>query len=238
MSTIYLIPNLLGDADFKTSLPEGVVDVVRSLKNFIVEDEKNARKFLKLCGVMPPYDDIAFYVLDKHTSSSERSEILKEITDKESGIISEAGCPAIADPGADIIAMAHQRNFTVRPLVGPSSILMALIASGFNGQAFNFHGYLPVTQLERVKRVKELEADSAKTGYTQIFIETPFRNESMFSDILANCKPTTLLSVACDITLPTEEIKSANIKEWQKIAAPALRGRPSVFSLLVIKGNY
>jgi len=236
-STIYLIPNLLGDADIKSSLPDGVVDVVRTLKHFIVEDEKSARKFLKLCGVMPPFEGISFYVLDKHTSSADRSEILKAITGHESGILSEAGCPGIADPGADIIAMAHQRSFTVRPLVGPSSILLALIASGFNGQAFSFHGYLPANAIERIRKIKELEAESAKTGYTQIFIETPFRNDFLFQDILAQCKPLTLFSVACDITLPTEEIVSANIKEWQKRKVPELRGRPTVFSLLVTSGS-
>jgi 16S rRNA (cytidine1402-2'-O)-methyltransferase len=172
-------------------------------------------------------------VLDKHTTSADRSHILQEIAGHDSGILSEAGCPAIADPGADIIGMAYQKNFTIKPLVGPSSILLALIASGFNGQAFTFHGYLPVTQLERIKRIKELEAESAENGYTQVFIETPFRNESLFSDILGQCKPTTLLSVATDITLATEEIRSANIKEWQKSPPPALRGRPTVFSLWV-----
>jgi 16S rRNA (cytidine1402-2'-O)-methyltransferase len=230
-STIYLVPNLLGEAALKDSIPDGVVTVVQRLKHFIVEDEKNARKFLKMCGVMPPFEGISFYVLDKHTTSASRGEILKEITGQESGILSEAGCPAIADPGADILGMAHRSNFKVVPLVGPSSILLGLIASGFNGQAFSFHGYLPVQPLERTKRIKELENEAAKTGYTQIFIETPFRNEALYQDILKSCKPNTLLSIACDLTLATEEIKSASIKDWQKNPAPQLRGRPAVFLL-------
>ena len=233
-STIYLIPNLLGEGDLNDSLPSGVVDIVRRLKHFIVEDEKNARKFLKLCGVLPPFEGIHFYVLDKHTRSTEKSGIIESITGFESGILSEAGCPGIADPGADIIGMAHRKKFIVKPLVGPSSILLALIASGFNGQAFSFHGYLPVNGNERIRKIRELEAESAKTGYTQIFIETPFRNEAVVKDILESCKPNTLLSIAVEITLPTEEIKSAPIKDWQSKPLPALKGRPAVYCLWVV----
>jgi 16S rRNA (cytidine1402-2'-O)-methyltransferase len=232
---IYLVPNLLGETNIDTSLPQGVIDVVKKLKHFIVEDEKSARKFLKLCGVLPPYDSITFHVLNKHTNSAQKDEILKQVSGVESGILSEAGCPAIADPGADIIGPAHQKNFTIRPLVGPSSVLLGLMASGFNGQAFTFHGYLPVNSGERVAKLKELETIAAKTGYTQIFIETPFRNEALFSDILKTCKPLTFLSVSLDLTLETEEIKSANIADWNQATPPSLKGRPAVFSLWTMK---
>ncbi len=231
LSTIYLIPNLLGDTDLATSLPQGVVEIVRKLKHFIVEDEKNARKFLKLCEVLPPFEGISFYVLDKHTTNNEKSEILEAIAGSESGILSEAGCPGIADPGADIVGQAHRKGFIVKPLVGPSSILLALIASGFNGQQFSFHGYLPVNSGERIKRIREIEADSYRTGYTQIFIETPFRNEAVLGDILTSCKPNTLLSIAAEITTPAEFIRSASIKDWQSKPMPELRGKPAVFQI-------
>jgi len=231
--TIYLIPNLLGETYLASSIPQGVVEVVQKLKHLIVEDEKNARRFLKLCNVLPPFEGIVFHVLDKHTTNVEKSLILETIKGTECGILSEAGCPGIADPGAEIVGQAHRKGFIIKPLVGPSSILLGLIASGFNGQAFSFHGYLPVNPGDRVKRLKELEADTIKTGYTQIFIETPFRNESLYKDILASCKPTTLLSVAMDITLPSEFIRSASIKDWQSKPMPELRGHPAVFSLWV-----
>jgi 16S rRNA (cytidine1402-2'-O)-methyltransferase len=223
----------LGEADLNSSLPQGVIEIVKKLKHFIVEDEKSARKFLKLCGVMPPYDALSFYVLNKHTSRTEKDEILAQISGKESGILSEAGCPAIADPGADIIGPAHQKNFIIKPLVGPSSILMALIASGFNGQAFTFHGYLPVNSGERISMLKEIETIASRTGYTQIFIETPFRNETVLQDILKSCKPETFLSVSSDLTLSAEDVKSATIKDWQKSTLPNLKGRPSVFCIWV-----
>lgn len=233
-TTIYLLPNLLGESNLTDALPQGVIDIVRRLKHFIVEDEKSARKFLKLCGVLPPFEGISFYVLDKHTRSVEKTEIMTAITGQESGILSEAGCPGIADPGADIIGLAHRKGFVVKPLVGPSSILMGLIASGFNGQAFSFHGYLPVNGIERIRKIREIEADAIKNGYTQIFIETPFRNEAVLKDILETCKPNTLLSIAIEISLPTEEIRSATIKDWQAKPLPALRGRPAVFSIWTV----
>jgi len=232
--TIYLIPNLLGDTALDTSLPTYVVDTVRRLKHFIVEDEKSARKFLMLCGVRPPFEGISFYLLNKHTTHKDKSEILRAVTNEDSGILSEAGCPGIADPGADIVGLAHQKGFTVKPLVGPSSILLALIASGFNGQAFSFHGYIPVNAHERVQRIKELEAEAIKTGYTQIFIETPFRNEHILRDIVATCKPTTLLCMAMDLTLPTEDVRSANIKDWGAKPLPECKGRPAVFLIWTV----
>jgi len=180
---------------------------------------------------MPPFEGITFHVLNKHTTSIEKSHILDAIKGVECGILSEAGCPGIADPGAEIVGQAHRKGFIIKPLVGPSSILLGLIASGFNGQAFSFHGYLPVNPGERVKKLKELESETIKSGYTQIFIETPFRNEALVKDILATCKPATLLSIAIDITLPAEFIRSASIKDWQSKALPELKGRPAVFSI-------
>lgn len=228
--TLFLIPNLLGDAPLHTSLPADVIGLVQRLQHFVVEDEKSARKFLKLCGVLPPYDHIRMYVLDKHTSYDERMSILSQLQDKEAGILSDAGCPAVADPGADLVRQAHEKNITIRPMVGPSSILMALMSSGFNGQAFSFHGYLPVTSLERIQKIRELENIAMSTGYTQLFIETPFRNEALLQDILKTGKDNTYLSLAIDITLPTEEIHTYSIANWRKKELN-LRNRPAVFSL-------
>jgi 16S rRNA (cytidine1402-2'-O)-methyltransferase len=228
--TLFLIPNLLGDASLQASLPAEVIGLVQRLQHFVVEDEKSARKFLKLCGVMPPYDHIRMYVLDKHTSYDERMSILSQLQDKEAGILSDAGCPAVADPGADLVRQAHEKNITIRPLVGPSSILLGLMASGFNGQAFSFHGYLPVTSLERIQKLRELENVAMQTSYTQIFIETPFRNEALLQDIIKTGKDNTYLSVAADITLPSEEIHTYTIANWRKKTVN-LRNRPAVFLL-------
>ena len=230
--TLYLIPNLLGEAPMEASLPAQVPALVRTLNHFLVEDAKSARKFLKLCGSLPPYDHIVFHTLDKHTSFQERIAILKELGDNDAGILSDAGCPAVADPGADIIVMAAEGGWKIKPLVGPSSILLAIMASGFNGQAFSFHGYLPVPPPERTGKIRQLETDSANNGYSQIFIETPYRNDALFQDIINTCKAETLLSIACDLTLDTEEVATYAIQKW-KNKVPNLRSRPTVFSIWV-----
>jgi 16S rRNA (cytidine1402-2'-O)-methyltransferase len=229
---IYLIPNTLGDTSPEYSLTPGLIKTVQSLKHFIVENEKSARKFLMMCGVRPPFEGIRMYVLDKHTTPAEMSGILTSIGSNESGLLSEAGCPAVADPGAVLVKMAHERKIQVKPLVGPSSILLALMASGFNGQAFSFHGYLPVQQAERVRKIKELENLAQNSGYSQLFIETPFRNEALLGDLVNTCQPGTMLSVACDLTLESEEIRSMPASRW-KTGDWKLRGRPAVFSLWV-----
>ena len=231
-SILYLVPSFLGDGQTADSLPPLNLEVIRRIKHFIVENEKSARAFLKKCGVMPPFDGITLHHLDKHTTEREKQEILKTLKGNEAGIISEAGCPAVADPGAELIHLAHIQRWIVKPLVGPSSILMALMASGMNGQEFTFHGYLPVTSYDRIEKIKSIEHIATISGYTQIFIETPFRNPDMLADILKTCGPETLLSVACEISLPTEEIYTKTITAWQKKPIE-LKGRPAVFSIWV-----
>lgn len=227
---LYLIPTLLGASDINI-LPPIVIDTVQRLKYFIVEDEKSARKFLKSVGVLPPYDDLHFFTLNKHTSSQEKHEIFIQLSKVEAGIISEAGCPVIADPGAAVVKMAHQVGIQVIPLPGPSSILLALMASGATGQNFTFHGYLPISSSERQQKIKWLQEMAVKSGYTQIFIETPFRNESMVNDVIKTADEEIFFSIATDLTLDTEEIHTASIQQWQTKKLPPLRGRPSVFLL-------
>lgn len=228
---LYLIPNTLGGDNPDEVIPAGVLSLIHELQYFIVENERNARRFLIKCGYNKPIDDIHFYILNKHTQTDEKKEYLKLCaTGKDMGIITEAGLPGIADPGAEIVDMAHKKNIRVIPLTGPSSILLALIASGLNGQEFTFHGYLPVNSLERKNKIKDLELKVRKARTTQIFIETPYRNNSMFTSLLESCSPDTNLCIACDITLPTEFIKTLKVKEWKKERVD-LHKRPSIFLL-------
>jgi 16S rRNA (cytidine1402-2'-O)-methyltransferase len=231
--TLYLIPNLLGEAEIAFSLPVAVPALVQRLSHFIVEDEKSARKFLKLCGNMPPYDKICFYHLDKHTNDKEQKTILNALQTNDCGLLSEAGCPAIADPGADFVRIAQDAGVKVVPLVGPSSVLLTAMASGMNGQGFTFHGYLPAQPSSRQQRLREIEQRSAADHYTQLFIETPFRNEHMASDILKICRPDTRLCIAIDLTLPSEQIISLPVGEWRKRKLPELKNRQAVFALWV-----
>lgn len=230
MPTLYLIPNLLGEADLHQSLPAGILPVVQELKRFAVENEKSARKFLKLCGVLPPFENVEMEVLDKHTHMHELMNLLDIWKDSDVGILSEAGCPAIADPGAGLVALAHEKGWRVKPLVGPSSILLAIMGSGFSGQGFTFHGYLPVNSGERQSKIRELENVCARSGYTQVFIETPFRNEALLADILKVCRPETMLCIATQLTLPDERIISRPVRLWAK-SIPDLKGKPAVFSI-------
>ena len=234
MPSIYLIPNTLGESPIERSFPVYNLEIIRSIKHFAVESEKSARKFLKSCGVLPPFAGIHLNLLDKRTNATELSLILSDANGEDIGIISEAGCPGVADPGSNLVLAAYGNGWNVIPLVGPSSILLSMMASGMNGQAFTFHGYLPVGGSERVNKIKELELLSSQTQYTQIFIETPFRNEHLYADILKACKQNTLLSIACDITLPTEEIRTMNIESWRKNPI-VIKNRQVVFSMLAPK---
>lgn len=233
MNTLYLIPNLLGNADPAFSLPAAVLPLVQRLKHFVVEDEKSARKFLKTCGHMPPYDHVTFYHLDKHTPQAERIKLLEVLKTQEVGMLSEAGCPAIADPGAELVNLAHEQNIKVVPIVGPSSILLAAMASGMNGQGFTFHGYLPAQPSARHSRLREIEAIAANDHYTHLFIETPYRNEHLAAGILQVCRPETRLCIAIDLTLPTEQIISQPISRWKKQPLPALKNRQAVYALWI-----
>lgn len=231
--TLYLIPCTLGDTPAEQVLPQHVIAVARKLKHFVVEQPKSARQFLSALKPEQPVQSLHFASLNEHTGASELGELLAPLlAGEDAGIISEAGCPGVADPGTDLVLLAHRKGIRVVPLVGPSSILLALMASGLNGQRFAFHGYLPIADAERSKAISKLEAESAKLKQTQLFIETPYRNEKMFSALLAHCRPQTLLCVATDITLPGEQIHTRSIEQWKTQPAPLLNKHPSMFLLL------
>ncbi len=231
MSTLYLIPCSLGETSFDRILPAHNTQIVSAIKHFIVEDLRSARRFLKRTNPQIVIDDLTFYVLNQHTTPAEISTFIKPMQQGfDMGVISEAGCPAIADPGADVVAIAQSLQYKVVPLVGPSSILLALMASGFNGQSFAFVGYLPVQPADRVKALKKLENRVYAEHQSQLFIETPYRNMKMVDDILAHCQPNTKLCIAADITLETEYIVTKTVKAW-KGTLPDLSKRPTLFIL-------
>lgn len=229
MANLYLVPTSLGESNFNRILPANNAEIVSALRFFIVEDTRTARRFLKKMNPAIDIDSLTFFILNQHTSPEELSGFLKPMFDgNDMGVLSEAGCPAIADPGADVVAIAQKHNFTVVPLVGPSSILLSLMASGFNGQSFAFVGYLPIKPDERSKALKKLETRVYSENQSQIFIETPYRNMKMLEEILRTCQPATRLCIAVDITLETEFIKTKSIKEW-KTQLPDLNKRPCIF---------
>ncbi len=231
MSSLYLIPTSLGETSFASILPAQNTEVVSALKHFVVEDVRTARRFLKKCNPAIEIDSLTFFILNQHTSPEEISSFLRPMFDgHDMGVLSEAGCPAIADPGADVVAIAQKNNFRVIPLVGPSSILLALMASGFNGQSFAFNGYLPIQPAERSKALRKLESKVFSENQSQIFIETPYRNMKMLEEILQSCQQTTLLCIAADITLETEFIQTKAIRDWKK-NLPDLNKRPCIFIL-------
>ena len=229
--TLFLIPVPLADGASARSLTPYLVETINQIEEYIVENEKTARKCLKEAGLTIPQSKLLIHDYGKHNRDSGLGSFFTGLeSGRNVGLMSEAGCPGVADPGADIVAEAHKRGVKVVPLVGPSSILLALMASGFNGQSFTFNGYLPIDKLQRGKRVKELESLAERFKQTQIFIETPFRNNSMLDDVLKNCKPQTKLCIACDITAETEFIKTQTIAAW-KTQTPDLHKRPAIFLL-------
>ncbi len=231
--TLYLIPCTLGDTPAEQVLPQHVINIARHLSYFVVEQSKTARQFLSALKPEQPIQSLHFSNLNQHTAANELTDLLAPLlAGNDLGVISEAGCPGIADPGADLVNLAHRKGIRVVPLVGPSSILLALMASGLNGQCFAFHGYLPIDEAERKKSIAALESESAKRNQTQLFIETPYRNERMLAALLATCQPQTLLCVATDITLDSEAIITLSIAQWKKQTAPALNKRPSLFLIL------
>ena len=226
---LYLLPVTHGDTDINKVLPSHNKDIILSIKHFIVEDVRSARRFLKKVESSIVIDELTFYPLNKHTSSEDISGYLKPLLEGNSmGVISEAGCPAVADPGADVVAIAQRKNLKVVPLVGPSSIILSVMGSGFNGQSFAFHGYLPIEPGERIKRLKELEHRIYSENQTQLFIETPYRNNKMMEDIMKACKPQTKLCIAANITCEGEYIKTKTLKEW-KGKLPDLSKIPCIF---------
>lgn len=229
---LYLIPTPLGAPDTPCLLPherEMIVD----LTDFVVEAEKTARAHLKHLGVRTPIRELNLQTLNEHTDLNTLPELLRPLLEGRSmGIVSEAGCPAVADPGANLVALAHKHGFEVRPLVGPSSLLLALMASGANGQNFAFKGYLPSEKTERIEALKALEKRSRQHNETQLFIETPYRNDALLADAVAQLHPETRLCTATDLTLPTQEIISKTVADWRKQSAlPNLKKRPTIFVL-------
>ncbi len=226
---LYLIPTTLGDSEPLEVMPISVKKVIEQIDYFIVENEKSARRFIKKIAPKKSQPALNIMLLDKYAEEVETRKYLDVCKEGVNvGLLSEAGVPAIADPGASIVKMAHQNNVQVVPLVGPSSILMAMMCSGMNGQNFAFNGYLPIDKGERKKAIKELERLSKDKNQSQIFIETPYRNEKMLLDLKATLAPTTNLCIAADITLPTEYIKTLEVKQW-KHEQPDLHKKPAIF---------
>lgn len=229
---LYLIPTTLGGENWGDVIPQLVADISRSIKHFVVEDVRTARRYLSKLGMPVPIDSLHFELLNEHTSETEVANLLKPIFDGQSvGLLSEAGVPAVADPGANLVALAQRRGVQVVPLTGPSSIILALMASGLNGQSFAFVGYLPVKSPDREKRIRQLEQRARDEHQTQLFIEAPYRNNQLLSSLLATLSPDTLLCIAADITLPTEFIVTKRVKEWTK-NLPDLHKRPTIFAVL------
>jgi 16S rRNA (cytidine1402-2'-O)-methyltransferase len=232
MASLYLIPNVLSDSPWQVVLPLPVSGVVSKLRFFIVEDVRNARRFLKKLHPEINIDELVFFELNKFTSDQQKTEYLKPLAEgSDVGLLSEAGCPGVADPGADMVKLAHQRNYRVIPLVGPSSILLALMASGLNGQ--QFVGYLPIKTADRIKKIQLLEKTAASLNQTQIFIETPYRNNPLINDLLKTCQHSTLLCIASDLTSENEFILTRSIADWKK-QVPDLDKRPAIFLLGII----
>ncbi|MFN5099442.1 MAG: SAM-dependent methyltransferase [Burkholderiaceae bacterium] len=239
--TLYLIPNALGEGALDAVIPDPVRARTASLQYFIAENAKSARAFLKLVGTTHPLrqslQETPISELNVNTPAEQLPALLTPLLQgHDVGLLSEAGVPAVADPGADLVRLAHRENITVKPLVGPSSLLLALMASGLNGQSFAFHGYLPTDADARAARLRQLEQRSRQERQTQMFIETPYRNEAMVQAMAASCASTTLICIATDLTLDTELVRTTSAQQWQKeIAAgkmPAFRKRPTVFLML------
>lgn len=226
---LYLIPNTLGSQEISQSIPNEVAQIAVKLHHFIVEDLRTARRYLRQLDRQMDIDGSIFFTLNKRTTPTQFSEYLKPLkAGHDVGIISEAGCPGVADPGAEVVKLAHEAGIQVVPLVGPSSILLALMASGMNGQSFAFVGYIPIKKEERLKTIKQLESRSRNENQSQIFIETPFRNNHLVDDILKTCSPQTQLCIACNLTTPDEYISTKTVAQW-KGNLPDLHKKPTIF---------
>ncbi|MDR1647388.1 MAG: SAM-dependent methyltransferase [Zoogloeaceae bacterium] len=233
---LYLIPvplGAMGDADPAAVLPAPVLATTRRLRHFVAENAKTARAFLKSVGMPLPLQEIEIAELSEHTPKAALPALLRPLlAGADLGLVSEAGCPAVADPGADLVALAQTREIRIVPLVGPSSLLLALMASGLNGQCFAFHGYLPAKEEARKSALMALEKESRHKRQTQIFIETPYRNTALFATLLRCAHPATRLTLASDLSLPTESIRTRSIADWRHTESPELERRPTVFLLL------
>ena len=229
---LYLIPVTLGDTPPEQVLPAHNADIIRGIRHFIVEEVRTARRFLKAVDRSIDIDALTFYPMGKHADTALFSRHLEPLRRGEPmGVISEAGCPAVADPGADLVAIAQREGLRVVPLVGPSSILLAVMGSGFNGQSFAFNGYLPIHPADRAKRIKQLESRSASEKQTQLFIETPYRNAKMVADLLATLSPHTRLCIASGLTTEAEYLRTCTVRQWRQTPPPDLGKTPTIFAI-------
>ncbi len=226
---LYLIPNLIGDSEVSDVLPESLTEKIMTINHYIVEDIRTTRRFLRKVNKQIHIDGLSFYVLNKHTSDKELSDYLEACGEgHDMGLISEAGLPCVADPGNVIVKMAHAKNLQVIPLAGPSSLFMALMASGMNGQNFAFNGYLPIERHKRIAKLKQLDNRSKTEDQSQLFMETPYRNNNLLDDILANLSPKTYLCIAANVTNKDEFIKTMRVESWIK-TKPDLNKKPCIF---------
>jgi len=231
-ATLYMIPSLLGEGDPKTVLGDQLIQTISGIRYFIVENEKNARRFLVGCGMKEVLSDVEFGILNEHTPPEDYGFILEPLFEgQDTGILSDAGCPGIADPGAELVAIAHSNSIDVIPLIGPSSIIMSLMASGLNGQKFSFRGYLPAKPAERIKELRELERKSGRNNETQIFIEAPYRNMKLLEDMIKVLSPETRVCVACNLTQHDQYVKTKQVKNW-KNNLPEINKRPTIFLMI------
>lgn len=228
---LYLVPTLLGNDDFERCIPLYNLKAIDEINTFVVENEKSARKFIKTILPQKKQSELEIYILDKNTSNEELAELTKLFEQKEKlGILSEAGLPAVADPGAKLVELAHRKRIQVIPLIGPSSILLALMASGMNGQRFMFHGYLPIDKFERKKIIQRLESDSKKNDCTQIFMETPYRNNQLLDDLIKTCHPSTSICIASNLTMEDEFVYTQTAREWAQKKTD-FHKKPAIFLL-------
>ena len=229
---LYLIPSPLGDYDPDVVIPAPTLDLLQRIGCYVVEEVRTARRYLSRAGLKGHIQELEFHELNEHTSAADVERLVALFEDgRDVGLISEAGLPAVADPGAALVALCHRHGIEVVPQVGPSSLMMALMASGLNGQSFTFCGYLPAKTEERRSAIKSIEKISQSKRQTQIFIETPYRNDAMFSDLLQSCRPSTSICIAADITMPDEFIRTKTVAEWKK-ENPIIGKRPCVFLML------
>jgi 16S rRNA (cytidine1402-2'-O)-methyltransferase len=228
---LYLFPVTIGETRAEQVIPAYNMELIRGIKNFIAEDAKHARRFLKACH----YEDLSkaeILLLNEHTHHEEISSLLKPLLEgNDCGLLSDAGCPGIADPGSDVVKRAHQQGIKVVPLTGPSSIVLTIMAAGFNGQNFAFNGYLPVDKNARIKKIKELESLAYKQNQSQFFIETPYRNNQMMEDLLNTLQQETRLCVGVNLTNPSEKVVTRTVSEWKKLTKPDLHKIPAVFGI-------
>lgn len=230
---LYLIPTRLGDNPPLAVLPLSIKKTLEKVNHYIVENEKSARRFIKRVAPSKNQSKLSINVLNKYTLEEETITYLNACDEGlDAGLISEAGCPSIADPGSEIVKLAHEKNIRVVPLVGPSSIVLALMSSGMNGQSFAFNGYIPIDKQERKQEIKRLEKLSFERNQTQIFIETPYRNNQLLADLVRILHPSTRLCTACDLTLPTEDIQSRRVEDWKQKGLPDFHKRPCIFLIL------